>query len=440
MMAKLDADTVRHYGATPVGNGDIVHVPVVRAGHWVFGTGLRATGPDGRLDPAVLKAGRPLDMPPKAQREAEAIFGRIGTLLEQAGSAMPLVARVDQYYPDPRSVDPYHVARKRAMAGKVAPSTSILVGGLLNRDAAMDVQVLAATSDSGRRVERLQASLDAPQSSGYAPCVRAGDLVFIAGQLARDDTGNIAPEAKPPAGQLWNGTRIRLETGYLFHERLLPALDAAGSSPDLVVKAQVYLSDPQALPAFLQTWAEVFGKRIPPTTIVPVEHPGFGTLDATIEVNLVAVHASARSRLKDIHCAVELPMPGMVPACTFDGLLFVAGLMAIDADGLVPTAKVAADAPYFHDTVQAQMADILGKAKIIFAAAGTDLSQVVRALHFHADLGGFRSAYAAWAREIGGGGLPFSAIAVSPDLFVPGASLIVDLWGHVPGTASGHAG
>ena len=86
------------------------------------------------------------------------------------------------------------------------------------------------------------------------------------------------------------------------------------------------------------------------------------------------------------------------------------------------------------------MADILGKAKIIFAAAGTDLSQVVRALHFHADLGGFRSAYAAWAREIGGGGLPFSAIAVSPDLFVPGASLIVDLWGHVPGTASGHAG
>ena len=44
------------------------------------------------------------------------------------------------------------------------------------------------------------------------------------------------------------------------------------------------------------------------------------------------------------------------------------------------------------------------------------------------------------SKIIGGGGLPFSAIAVSPDLFVPGASLIVDLWGHVPGTASGHAG
>lgn len=432
--------TVLHYGATRVGNGDIVHVPVVRAGHWVFGTGLRATGADGRMDPAVLKAGRPLDMPPTAQREAEAIFGRIGSLLEQAGSAMALVTRVDQYYPDPRSVDPYHVARKRAMAGKVAPSTSIIVGGLLNRDAAMDVQVMAATHDSGRSVERMQASLSAPQSSGYAPCARAGDLVFVAGQLARDDTGNIAPEAKPPAGQLWNGTRIRLETGYLFHERLLPALDAAGSSPELVVKAQVYLSDPEALPAFLQTWAEVFGERIPPTTIVPVEHPGFGTLEATIEVNLIAVHASARSRLKDIRCEVELPMPGMVPACTFDGLLFVAGLMAIDADGLVPAAQRHADAPYFHDTVQAQMADILDKAKVIFTAAGTDLSQVVRALHFHSDLDGFRSAYAAWTREIGDGGLPFTAIGVSPHLFVPGASLIVDLWGHVPGPCAGTAG
>jgi hypothetical protein len=30
-------------------------------------------------------------------------------------------------------------------------------------------------------------------------------------------------------------------------------------------------------------------------------------------------------------------------------------------------------------------------------------------------------------------GIPFSAIEVDDDLFVPGAGVILDLWGHVPG-------
>ena len=94
-------------------------------------------------------------------------------------------------------------------------------------------------------------------------------MVFVAGQLARDSSGNIAAEARQASGQQWNGTRIKLETEYLFKKRLLPALEAAGSHPDCVLKAQVYLSHPADLPAFLQSWAQCFGRRIPPTTIVP---------------------------------------------------------------------------------------------------------------------------------------------------------------------------
>ncbi len=76
---------------------------------------------------------------------------------------MDRVARLDQYYPDARFVDPYHVARKQALAGQVAPSTSVVVDGLLNLDVVlMDVQVMAAAAASGyargesryRQVER----------------------------------------------------------------------------------------------------------------------------------------------------------------------------------------------------------------------------------------------------------------------------------------------
>lgn len=426
--------TIERFGTTAYGDGEVVHVPFVRAGNWVFGTGLRANRADGLMDPAVMRPGRPLGAPPKAQREAQAIFERMGRHLAEAGSSLSRVARLDQYYPEAGSVDPYHVARKKALAGQVAPSTSVIVGGLLNIDAAMDVQVMAATDDSAYTIETAgQGSLNVPQTSGYAPCLRVGDMIFVAGQLARDHSGNIAPEASVPPGQLWNGTRIRLETEYLIRQRLVPALEAAGSELDLVLKAQVYLTHAEDLPAFWQVWSQAFGERVPPTTIVPVSPPAFGTSAATIEINLVAAHASARSRVRDTACDVELIGPEMMPARSFDGILFVAGLMAIDNGGLCASAHVDASAPFFHDSAHAQMADIHAKAAKIFAAAGTDLSNVTRALHFQTDLHDFRSIYMAWDARSRKTGLPFSAIQVAPELFVPGARLIVDLWGHVPG-------
>jgi enamine deaminase RidA (YjgF/YER057c/UK114 family) len=422
---------IERYGAKAYGNGDIVHAPFVRAGNWVFGTGLRATLANGLMDPAALRKDRPLDAPPKAQREAQAIFQAMRQHLEEAGSSMSRVARLDQYYPDPRSVDPYHVARKKALAGQVAPSTSVVVSRLLNLDAAMDVQVMAATTDSGYDIVKA-GNLNVPQTSGYAPCLRVGDMIFVAGQLARDGTGGIAPEAQVPPGQLWNGTRIKLETEYLVAKRLVPALEAAGSNLGLVLKAQVYLSHADDLPAFWQTWSQAFGGRVPPTTVVPVNHPAFGTSAATIEVNLVAAHESAGARVRDIDCDVALIGSDMIPARSFDGVLFVAGLMAIEDGGLAACAKVQDTAPFFHDTAHAQMQDVLAKAGKIFAAAGTDLSHVTRALHFHADLGAFRSSYMAWDEHIRKAGLPFSAIEAATELFVPGASIILDLWGCAP--------
>jgi len=297
----------------------------------------------------------------------------------------------------------------------------------------MDVQVMAATVNSGFQVGPVASpTLGAPKESGYSPCLRAGDLIFVAGQLARDKAGNIAAEARVPDTQLWKGTRIKLEASYLIRERLIPALAAGGSEINLILKAQVYLSHEEDLPAFLQVWQEAFDGAIPPTTIVPVRHPAFGTRDATLEINVIAAHQSARDRVVDVQCDVDLICPGMVPARRIDDLLFCAGLMAIDRSGLVAGARINASAPYFDDSTGAQMSDILGKAEKIFAAAGSDLTNVVRALHFQSDLTSFNHVYAQWRRVIGDIGLPFSAIQTQSSLFVPGADLIVDLVGYIP--------
>ncbi|MFN7750771.1 MAG: Rid family hydrolase [Pseudomonadota bacterium] len=425
----MNRPVLMQLGLRPLGNGDLVHAPVVRAGHWVFGTGLRAVGADGLLDAGVLRAHAPLSPPPQAQREAAFVFDRMKDLLARAGSSLARVVRVDQYYTSPDSVDPYHVARKRAMAGQVAPSTSVILPGLLNTDALLDVQCLALADDSPHAIERVQpAGVGAPATSGYAPAVRAGDLVFVAGQLARDAGGGIAAEARVPDGQQWNGTRIRRETDYLIAQRLAPALEAAGSGLDLVVKAQVYLSHATDLPAFWQSWAAGFGSRIPPTTVVPVPHPAFGTREATVEVNLIAAHASARDRLRDLRCDLTLQGPDALAACVVDGLVFMGGLDAADAGGLASSARVHDTAPWFHSPAGAQMRVILDKAEVILRAAGSDLSRITRLLQFHRDLSGYHAAHAAAAARSGSPALPTTAVAVNPSLFVPGSVLIADIW------------
>jgi enamine deaminase RidA (YjgF/YER057c/UK114 family) len=287
--------------------------------------------------------------------------------LSAAGSSMSRVARLDQYYPDVRCVDAYHAARKEAFAaGQIAPSTSVIVSALSEADATVDVQVIAATDDSGYMPIPVQSGLNRPDASGYTPCLRVGDLIFVAGQLARDASGKLAA----------HGTSD--ETDYIVRRRLVPALEAAQSRLDLVLKAQVYLSKPEDLPVFWVTWGKVFGERIPPTTVVALRHPAFLTSEATVEINVVAAHRSAASRIREIKCDTT--------ARAFDGLLFVAGLTG---------------------------EDVLEQAKRIFAAAGTDLSNVVRALYFHSNT------------KPKDPGFACSAVQVQGDP-------IVDLWGYTP--------
>jgi enamine deaminase RidA (YjgF/YER057c/UK114 family) len=321
----------------------------VRAGNWVFGSGLR-------------------------ERNPHKLFERIAFRLNALGSSMSLVARLDQYYPHARCVAPYQAARKQVFERRqVAPSTSVIVSGLQDPQAEFDVQVVAATAESGLVPEEIGAGLNRPETSGYTPCLRVGDLVFVAGQLARDGSGALAARG------------AAAETDYIFRSRLLPALEAADSAPDLVLKAQVYLSGNENLDRFHMVWHDLFQGLVPPTTVVVVRHPAFLTPEATVEVNLIAARRPARSRVRRIG-------RGEARASMLDGLLFVGGLDGADLDEAVE------------------------KAKPLFAEAGTGLSNVVRALVFHSGRGAMAQAK-----------LPFRFTALQVQ-----AGLTVDLWGYVP--------
>jgi 2-iminobutanoate/2-iminopropanoate deaminase len=97
-----------------------------------------------------------------------------------------------------------------------------------------------------------------PQAIGpYSQAVRAGDLVFVAGQTGIDPTTGAVPKGgfEPQARQAF--------------VNLGAVLRAAGSDLDRVVKTTVFLTNTESFPAMNALYGEFFPTR-PPVRSTPI--------------------------------------------------------------------------------------------------------------------------------------------------------------------------
>src|SRR5262245_19009161 len=83
----------------------------------------------GRIDISISgPPGFPLsDHRHKSRREADFIFRRMRRVLEEFGTDFAHSIRLDQYYPNPRAVAAYHLARHDAFGDYIPPSTSVVM-------------------------------------------------------------------------------------------------------------------------------------------------------------------------------------------------------------------------------------------------------------------------------------------------------------------------
>jgi enamine deaminase RidA (YjgF/YER057c/UK114 family) len=398
--------------------GDIRYAPGVRAGRWVFATGHKATAQV--VDPAAPRFGLP-----KHKKEAEQIFARLDEVLAAGGARREDVVRIDQYYTAARAVDPYHEVRREFFSGRIPPSTSNLHQRLLLPGRDIEVQLIAAVAEKGFEPrEHRPPGLPVHPSSGYSPVMTCGDFVFVAGQTGEAlDTarGPLDPEACMPAGHLWKGTPVKLETEFILRRKLKPALESVGNTLNEVVKAQVYLRDVDDIPAFNEVWAAHFGATPPATSLITTSTPGFICEVGRVEINTISVRRASATRKEIIDAEVPMPYAGQVQAVRAGELLFFSNLMAVDAGG-----ALAVDAE-----VGPQMEHMLAAAERLCRKAGTTLANVVRVQQFHTDLADFTGAWRIWQDHLPGQYLPFSALEV-PALGVPGAVVMLDLWVCVP--------
>jgi 2-iminobutanoate/2-iminopropanoate deaminase len=106
-----------------------------------------------------------------------------------------------------------------------------------------------------------------------SPVIRYGNLVFTAGMVGRD----------PETGKLAEGD-IRAQTRQTL-ENLKSALEAAGSSLDLALKASCYVANLSDRPAFNEVYREYFPDEPPVRTCTEAGRLGEGIL---VEVDLIA--------------------------------------------------------------------------------------------------------------------------------------------------------
>lgn len=108
----------------------------------------------------------------------------------------------------------------------------------------------------------------APVKGPYSPAIRAGNLLFVSGQIASSADADLATQTRQCLANL------------------RAVLEAGGATLWQVAKVTVYLADPDGWAVFNPIYAEFFGAHKPARAIVPVAaFPG----GFKVEVDAIAV-------------------------------------------------------------------------------------------------------------------------------------------------------
>jgi 2-iminobutanoate/2-iminopropanoate deaminase len=118
----------------------------------------------------------------------------------------------------------------------------------------------------------------APAAIGpYSQAIRSGELVFTAGQIGLD----------PATGELVDGVAEQADRAL---RNLTAILDAAGTSPERVIKTTVFLADMGDFAAVNEVYARHFSQPFPARSTVAVAGLPKGAL---VEIEAVALVGDA---------------------------------------------------------------------------------------------------------------------------------------------------
>jgi enamine deaminase RidA (YjgF/YER057c/UK114 family) len=269
---------------------------------------------------------------------------------------------------------------------------------------------------------------DIPQPlANYTEAYRAGGLVFAAGQLPTDFKTGIPDEAKTHPNFPFYGSNIKKRTRYVL-DNLTKTFEAAGSSLDHIVKAQVFLEDLNEFDAFDEVWKEYFSTPPARTTVGTT---GLLVKDAMIEIDLIG-YVPGELECTAIKSDNPQPLAAYTEAFRVGDLVFAAGQLPTDfKTGIPEEARTDPSFPFYGSDIKKRTHYVLNTLARTFEAAGSSLNHVIKAQVFLEDLNDFDAFDEVWKEYFTT--LPARTTVGTTGLLVKDAMIEIDLIGYVPG-------
>ena len=216
------------------------------------------------------------------QLQTEFVLENLKKTFETAGSSLDHVVKAQVFMTNLNDFAGFDQVWKRYF--KVPPPrTTVGTSGLLVRETLVEIDLIGYVSRSGLKHEVIKSGGPRPLAN-YSEAFTLGDFVFAAGQIASDYKTGVPSEARKHPNFPFYGSDIKLQTAYILNN-LKQTFEAAGSSIDNVVKAQVFMTDLKNFAAFDEVWKQFF-KVPPPRTTVGTT--GLLVRDALVEIDLIA--------------------------------------------------------------------------------------------------------------------------------------------------------
>src|SRR5215470_14390591 len=256
------------------------YTPATRAGDLVFAAGHLASdfkhgvAPEAHLDSAFPYYGSAI------KKQTRYVLENLKKTFEAAGTSLGHVVKAQVFLTDLAYFSGFDEVWREYFPTP-PPRTTIGTSGLLVPGCLVEVDLTAAMPSAGARV--VQSSGPRPLAN-YSEAVVVGDLVFAAGQLASDFNAGVPREARVDPAFPYYGSDIKRQTRYVL-ENLARTFEAAGTSLEHVVKAQVFLTDLKHFDGFDEVWKEFFPTPPPRTTVGTT---ALLVKDTLVEIDLIA--------------------------------------------------------------------------------------------------------------------------------------------------------
>jgi reactive intermediate/imine deaminase len=210
------------------------------------------------------------------------ILENLKKTFEAAGSSLDNVFKAQVFLTDLNNFNGFDEVWKEYF--ELPPArTTVGTTGLLVKDTLVEIDLIGCVTGKGTK-QAVKSGAPQPLAN-YTEAFKVGALVFAAGQLASDFRCGVPAEARRHPNFPYYNLDIKLQTRYIL-ENLKKTFEAAGSSLDQVVKAQVFLTDLNSFNGFDEVWKEYF-KIPPPRTTIGTT--GLLVKDTLVEIDLIGV-------------------------------------------------------------------------------------------------------------------------------------------------------